>query len=234
MLTRVAIFVDIQGFSYFYLHDRSDWAHTLLYRLMEDLNKLRIGERIGIHQVGDGFLIIDDGRDLSRKDLGDCIAISIALQRSLLLNGGCIKCSISYGDFADVQGMYPEGVKEQGFGRGIMTTFTVMGSALIRAYGCDKLASGPLLIVDAKLEAYIPKNGLITSNHDNHIQVDWIHSDFPPVIEVLKRIKQPRIHSGVLEMRLEDYLKAFPKLPERWVEGAKSLLMSDTPKGVHV
>jgi hypothetical protein len=224
MKGRVAVFVDIQGFSYIYLNDKPDSAMWLLHLLMEDLNKLRLGERMGIHQVGDGFILVSWGVDVNQAETSKYIAFSIALLRSMTLNGGCIKCSVSYGDFADVQGMYPKGVKDQGFGKGIMTTASVMGTALIRAYDCGKLASGPLLLVDKDIQAFIPKEGLITRVFNHHIEIDWIHSDFEPVLDIHQRIQRPHTGTNNYEDHLNSYLSTNPNLPDRWVRGALRVL----------
>ena len=97
------------------------------------------GERLFVHQTGDGFAILSDFHEYS---LERPIAIATALMRYVVAStGNFASASISEGGFADISNCYPEelrrclnGGSRTNLGSGIMTLFPVMGTALIRAY----------------------------------------------------------------------------------------------------
>ena len=73
------------------------------------------------------------------------LAIAAALLRTVLASGGVAKAGISEGEFADIQGCYPDiiwsAMENHGtikMGHGVLRIFPVMGSALVNAYALTK------------------------------------------------------------------------------------------------
>jgi hypothetical protein len=137
-------------------------------------------DRIFAHQIGDGFVIISD---FPEETFLRPLAIAISLLRHVAHSGRYAKATISDGDFADILSCYPSSVrvatdpdKRVRLGRGIMTLFPVMGTALIRAISvAKKCPSGPLLALTTENRERIPE-GLIV--HEVPAQgillVDWV------------------------------------------------------------
>ena len=175
------LWIDLEGYSYIHRQDSTS-ANWLLHNLQKDLNKLGteiIPDRLFIHQVGDGFILRGDFCD---KTLERPLSIAIALMKSSLLQGACLKIAIGIGELYDVQGLYPEeirGKQELGclrIGNGVMTLHTVMGDGLVDSHDYSKCGKGPLLIVRGNLEYALPYEELIFLKYEKHIEVDWIHS----------------------------------------------------------
>jgi hypothetical protein len=152
---RWAINIDLEGFGH--LYGMENLVLLSLGELMEGI--FRIGtqyypespDRISAHQIGDGFVIVSNFQE--EETFLRPLAIAISLLRHVAHSGRYAKATISDGDFADILSCYPTSVidaagpdKRVRLGRGIMTLFPVMGTALIRAISvAKKCPSGPLL-----------------------------------------------------------------------------------------
>lgn len=186
---RWAIHIDLEGFGK--LYEQENQVLLALGELMEGI--FWIGcrcfpespDRLFAHQFGDGFLIVSD---FPEDTLDRAVGIALALLRHVSQTGRFAKATIAEGQFGDIQGCYPKTVlaakaKNDGgcvpMGRGIMTIFPVMGTALIRAVGlAKKCPSGPLLAVAAAERGRLPA-GLRLHEVPNLdlIVIDWINSD---------------------------------------------------------
>ena len=232
-MKRWAINIDIEGFGETY--DTEPQAMISLRALMDGI--FRIGsrcystppERIFAHQLGDGFIIIGD---FGSEQLDKPVAIAIALMQHVLAKGGATKVAISEGDFADVQGCYPESIREADgrsgavyMGSGLMTIFPVMGTALINAIRrTNKAPSGSLLIAHKSFSSRIPKEIVSTTIQEQDlISVDWIHSDLQTTENIQKSSGLSRLGVQKLESAMIQYLTA-NNLPLRWKANTRLLL----------
>src|SRR5215475_12045562 len=152
---RWSIYIDLEGFGH--LYGKEDQALLSLGELMEGI--FRVGcncypespDRLFAHQLGDGFVIVSE---FPETNLDRPIAVAIALLRHVAQSGRFAKAAVSEGQFADIRSCYPASVLAAAssnhvrLGRGVMTIFPVMGTALIRAFLVAKSCpSGPLLAV---------------------------------------------------------------------------------------
>ena len=170
-MDRWAIFVDIEGFSKIY-PENIGRALLPLGALMEGIYHVgnqvcsSTPDRLFAHHIGDGFVIVSE---FSQRCPELPVAIGTFLLRNTLLAGGMAKCAISIGDFADIQGCYPDVIRENlissdtvRLGDGFMRIFPVMGSALINSYRLSRKESGSLLLVDADVLTSSPPGLVVT------------------------------------------------------------------------
>lgn len=232
-MNRWSLFIDIDGFSKIYSKDMV-YAVKPLNALMQCI--YYIGEkccpetpyRLFVHQIGDGFIIVSE---FAERCPEFPLAIGIFLMRSILSAGGIGKCAISQGEFADIQGCYPEVIRKNAdnsgnlfIGRGTMRIFPVMGTALINAYRLSKSESGALLIVDKELPGSFPDSIFITKTFNNYYIIDWVHSYIKEIEEIEEKtgIKHPE--SLVLEKRLNKYIELNKSvLPCKWLKNTIEL-----------
>ena len=198
MSQRWCIYIDILGFSHFW-GDRGDWeAFYPLRELMGALFRIGTkiypneGERLFVHQMGDGFAVV--------SDFGECslerpITIAIALMRHVAAIGKFTSATIAEGDFADIQGCYPREVTECSrdgivrLGMGLMTLSTVMGTAFIRAYGLhNKAPSGPFLTVSDCCRNRVPDGLSVRTSEGSGrarlLSMDWVRAETPLLTEI--------------------------------------------------
>lgn len=180
-----AIWVDIEGFSQIYPRD-SVKAFKLLGALMTGIyiagNTACASSPNSIfaYQTGDGFIIGSEfGLDSPRLPLGICIS----LLKLVALSGGCAKCAVSTGNMADIQGCYPKIIQDHAdksgcvpMGFGLMTTFPVMGTALINAHNLSTRESGAVLIWDRHIAISNDDKTFITKEDHDYLLIDWVHS----------------------------------------------------------
>ena len=233
-MERWSIYIDVEGFSEIYASDKVQ-ALIVLGVLSKYLFRIgskaypREEERLYIHQLGDGFVIVSD---FPEKTLERPISIAIVLMQMILLNGGTARAGVSHGGFADVLGCYPDEIGDNlidshylRIGAGIMTIFQVMGDALINSHKLvHKSPKGPCLIVDPDLINFIPKTVLsfCKMNH-SLILVDWIHSSTPIVKEIYSAIGEYMYPPNVFENLLKQYIKSF-QLNDEWLQNAMDLI----------
>ena len=225
MSTRWAIWIDIEGFSQLFRIDESR-AIFALGALMKALYKIGFcvfsgeGERLFIHQFGDGFVIVSDfSEDSPNRPIGICIAI----MRHLLSKGIAGKASISGGSFADISGCYPQIVLEASqdrrhvkIGNGVMTILPIMGTALIAAHNLAKKRHGSVLLFDPLVFDSQP-NGVIVHAGQPTV-IDWIHSDPSIVAEICAAASLVYIAPQAAERKIRDYINDnLAELPAEWI-----------------
>jgi hypothetical protein len=230
---RWAINIDLEGFGH--LYDKEDLVLLSLGELMEGI--LQIGaqyypespDRIFAHQIGDGFVIVSD---FPEEDLRRPVAIALSLLRHVAHSGRYAKATISDGDFADILSCYPSSVinaagpdKRVRLGRGIMTLFPVMGTALIRTISvAKKCPSGTLLALAIENRERIP-DGLIVHEVSSQgiILVDWIHSknELARDIAVKSHLNWP--DTSIVTRQLKEYCQT-QKVKEEWKTSVRDFL----------
>jgi hypothetical protein len=220
-MERWAIHIDIEGFSVTY--EKSAQGLFSLRALMEGI--YLIGkkwcpyppERMFAHQLGDGFIIIGEFR---RDSLDVPISIAIALMRQVLFSDGAAKAVIVEGELADIQGCFPKRIRDESEGDswvrlargGLMTTFPVMGNALIRAINLAKDSpSGSLLLIEEAYRSRIPEEiHLEPTGVADLLSIDWIHAK-PKSLELIQQeiVELPQLSfpPNVLEFKLKEYIK---------------------------
>ncbi len=223
-MKRWAIYIDIEGFSKKFTADSPTAAITLLAILMKHLYEIGSkvypdhGERLFIHQFGDGFLVCSE---FPEKNLERPLAITIALMQILLLNNGVAKAGISDGNYGDYKGCYryflgedikiEHGILRPGFG--IMTIMPTMGESLINSYKIQAKKtsgrSGPLLLIDPKLKDYLPTDNIVYCEKNNEliVEVNWIYSNPPIVNKIFSKIGIDAPSPAYLVEKLKTYIE---------------------------
>jgi hypothetical protein len=184
--------------------------------------------RLFAHQIGDGFVIVSQFADRS-PELP--LAIGTFLLRNILLAGGIGKCALSQGEFADIQGCYPEMIRENAnesgavrLGRGLMRVFPVMGSALINAYRLSKRESGALLLLDSDLQGNLPQGAVVAKRTSDYSVLDWVHTDTPEIDEIASKTGINHPQATILENKVRDYTnRNGSDLPKKWVTNTLEL-----------
>ncbi len=232
-MNRWALHIDIEGFGTNY--EKSDQPLRALRALMEGIyligNKVypNSSERIFAHQIGDGFIVVGDFGAIS---LEQPIIIAIALMQHVLFAGGTTKACISEGDLADIQGCFPPCIREASEGKGyvrlgsgIMTTFSVMGTALIRSVKlAEKSPSGSLLIIPSEYIDRVPKELHAFKIDDLDLMaIDWLHAKILSLTELQNKAQLTILNSTSLEIIMKDYLE-INDLTYDWEENTKQYL----------
>lgn len=189
-------------------------------------------ERLFAHQIVDGFIIVSE---FGSQSLENPVCIAISLMRHLLISGGVAKATIAEGEFADITGCYPKYIIDDmdlhgrvPLGEGIMTLFTVMGTALIRAVGVKNISpSGSLLLVNKSLRKRLPQDIPFVDIDDNLISIDWIHAKHNKLDNIQQKanLKSTSIYN--LEEKLELYMK-HNSLKKTWKDNTRKLLSMKT------
>ena len=186
-------------------------------------------ERLYVHQLGDGFVIVSD---FPEKDLERPISIATVLMQIILMNGGTARAGISHGGFADILGCYPDEIgdnlNDAGYlrlGAGIMTVFQVMGDALINSHKLlQKSPKGPCLFVDLGLISYIPQTVPVLPKEDRGIlSIDWLHLNNSTVKRIYSGIGESMVSHNVFETLLNEYIKS-NQLNDEWVQNATDII----------
>jgi len=230
---RWAINIDLEGFGH--LYDKEDLVLLSLGELMEGI--FQIGaqyypespDRIFAHQIGDGFVIVSD---FPEETFRRPVAIALSLLRHVAHSGRYAKATISDGDFADILSCYPSSVinaagpdKRVRLGRGIMTLFPVMGTALIRAISvAKKCPSGPLLALAIENRERIP-DGLIVHEVSSQgiILVDWIHSENELARDITIKSHLNWPDTSIVSRQLKEYCQT-QKVKEEWKTSVRDFL----------
>lgn len=224
-MDRWSIYIDIEGFSAAY--EANSKAQLLLNALMEGI--YRIGtkcfpdppNRIFAHQLGDGFVIVGE---FGVRTLEVPLSIAILLMRLVLKARGVAAAAISEGSFADIRGCYPSCIKENAdkhgvirLGRGLMSIFPMMGTALITSYRVLRLSpSGSLLVLENTLASRLPEELQFIDIFDSDLlSVDWLHSHLPLVIDLVNRAGLVLPDKRKMESLLKQYLES-NELPSEW------------------
>ena len=194
MVTRWSIYIDIEGFSAKY--EESDAALWALSKLMDGIYRVGTqyvfpdGNRIFAHQTGDGFIIVSD---FAGDSLEIPVALGIVLLRHVATTGRFAKAAIAEGRFADVSGCYPKAVRDaqDDSGRvrlneGFMTTFPVMGTALINAIATDKASPpGALFSMNRTLGSRVPSDYVTRPVGGTELlAIDWVNTNSALISEI--------------------------------------------------
>lgn len=129
MSQRWCIYIDILGFSKVWECDEYKALNSLgeLMRAICQIGKKvypNEGERLFVHQMGDGFAIVSD---FGEATLERPIAVAIALMRHVASTGMFATAAIAEGEFSDITGCYPREVTDDrdgdavNLGEGLMT-----------------------------------------------------------------------------------------------------------------
>ncbi|MFH1077413.1 MAG: hypothetical protein V1753_11405 [Pseudomonadota bacterium] len=230
---RWAIHIDLEGFGH--LYDKEDSVLLSLGELMKGI--FQIGtqcytespDRIFAHQLGDGFVIVSD---FPENTFERPVAIALSLLRHVASSGRYAKATISDGKFADILSCYPESVtraaepdKTVCLGRGIMTLFPVMGTALIRAISvAKKCPSGPLLALAIENRHRIPEDLVVhESASEDIIIIDWIHSDNKLARDIAIRSGLNWPDTAIVSAQLGDYCQT-QQVKEEWKTSVRDFL----------
>ncbi len=230
---RWTINIDLEGFGH--LYDREDLVLLSLGELMEGIYRIGVQcypespDRIFVHQLGDGFIIVSEFPEAS---LERPVAIALSLLRHVANSGRYAKATISDGEFANILSCYPSSViqetgpdKRVRLGRGFMTLFPVMGSALIRAISIEKKCpSGPLLAVAAENRKRIP-DGIIVheASTQDIIIIDWIHTENELAQNIADKAHLNWPDTPSVSSQLKDYSQKQP-VKEEWKTSVRDFL----------
>lgn len=238
-MSRVAINIDIEGFSKIYTDRRgSGRALGLLKALMDGI--YQIGEkcfssdreRIFAHQLGDGFVITSGYGD---RGVEKALAISLVLMRHVMESGGATKVAICHGDLADIKGCYPDSIRRNRrktdgavqMGKGLMTTFPVMGTALINSITlADEGPSGSLLIVEDQMLDSLPESIEAESTGDGMMAVDWVHSFVDEVGDIYSETNLDGSQIPRVEENVATYINQ-NELGDSWISNTRHYLNLD-------
>jgi hypothetical protein len=212
---RWCIYIDLLGFSQWWERQEMK-AIGSLRELMQAIYRIGTrlypneGERLFVHQMGDGFAILSDFGEAS---LERPISIATALMRCVAITGTFAAAAIAEGEFADITGYYPpdvtrdlDGAHAVRLGAGLMTLSSVMGTAFIRAYRLNSDSPpGPLVIVSSSNRDRIPLDLPIRTTRSRKgtelLSIDWIHANTTS----LRRIQQ---HAGLSTPTEDDLIQA--------------------------
>jgi|LGVF01.1.fsa_nt_gb hypothetical protein len=224
-MERWAIHIDIEGFVE--LWERENNILIALSRLMEGI--FLIGnyvyaespERIFAHQIGDGFIIVGEFGD---ESFHIPLAIAIVLMKHVAVSGRFAKAAIAEGHFGDITCCYPPVVRDAigpdhrvRLGRGVMTIFPVMGTALIHAVGIAKRSPKGSLLTITISSANNLSPDVLTSEipGSDLLSVDWLHSSFPLAARIQKKAKLQGSDIKAIENLLLDYMQKQDP-PQEW------------------
>lgn len=223
--------IDIEGFSN--LYESNDQSQSRAKQGLGELMKsiIQIGvcaypdddDRLFAYQFGDGFIIVSEfAKD---DDAGRCISIAAALMKHMLINGFATKAAISTGSMSDISGCYPDEIRnsENGslpLGAGLMTTISVMGTALIKAHKLSGKASGNVLIVDDSQFSNIPPE-LVSKTESNLSFINWMSDKNDLAMEIAHKASLKFETEIKLRELFEKYIKTKPCPPQNWIEKSR-------------
>jgi hypothetical protein len=93
-------------------------------------------------------------------------------------------------------------------GSDLMTVLPVMGTALISSFKLlhtDKAPSGNLLLLDEAL-ASLPPNGISSQITGNLSVIDWVHSSYSELSNIITKAQLPNMDSATMESALNYYI----------------------------
>ena len=224
--------IDIEGFSKKYEHSErmQNTAIMALNQLMSAVIKIgedvypgdpdnNYSERLFAHQFGDGFVITSD---FYERNAERCIAIAISLMRHMMMRGYATKVAISTGGMSDLSGCYPERIKDSKcnrvqIGRGLMTTVSVMGTALTRSNKLLSRISGSVLVLDESRFEIIPRK-VVASRKEEYSTIDWLSNELTLAQEISAAANLEYGDRDQLLKRFDRYITQEPVPPPYWVE----------------
>lgn len=233
MSERWGIYIDIEGFSA--LWDKEDQVLWSLGELMRAIFRVardcypREPDRLFAHQFGDGFIVASDFHEQS---LERCATIGTALMQHVAASGRFARAAISEGELSDIQNCYPDEVLScleadhtVSLHMGLMTINPVMGTALIRAVGIDKIAPrGPLMTIHSskakRLGSTVPSAPIPNSDL---CAIDWVHMQSPLLASIQQCARLNAPGAAALEDTLRNYSRQHA-VPKEWSENVCGLL----------
>jgi hypothetical protein len=233
---RWGLSIDIEGFSKKYEHSErmKDTAIMALNELMSAVIKIgenvypgqpdnNYSERLFAHQFGDGFVITSDYYE---RNAERCVAIAISLMRHMMMRGYATKVAISTGGMSDISGCYPEAVRDSQcnrvhIGRGLMTTVSVMGTALTRSHKLLSRISGSVLVLDASRFEKIPRK-FVASQKDGYFTIDWLSNELTLAQEISTAANLEYGDRAQLLKRFDRYITQEPVPPPHWVGSTRA------------
>lgn len=238
MDNRWTIYIDIEGFSALYPEGNNAlWALNKLMLAIHRIGKNVFPEppdRLFVHQLGDGFLIVSDFHE---KNLDRAASIATLLMKFITSFGVFARGTIAEGELSGITGCYSDEVMNEcdkgdsftsRMGAGLMTIFPVMGTALINAVGIDKISpNGPLLTLSQNYIGRISNSFIVNNVPDTEIiAIDWIHTESDLISNIRNKalLKYPSPEN--LEILLKDYISK-QKLPPEWKRSCKTYLGID-------
>jgi len=227
---RWCIYIDILGFSDLW---ESEQMKTLgsLRELMSAIYRIGTqvypddGERLFVHQTGDGFAIVSD---FGEPSLERPIAIAIALMRHVATTGMFAAAAIAEGEFADIKGCYPSEVMKNSdgdgavsLGDGLMTLSSVMGTAFIRAYRLNNDAPpGPFLTVAEgnrdRVPASLPVRATTSRKGAPVLSIDWVRAKTKLLSGVQQGATIATPPRNALVQIIQDYCAQYTSICEKW------------------
>ena len=241
---RWCTFIDILGFRKLW-ESRQCKALNALRELMGAIHRVgtRVypseGERLFVHQMGDGFAIVSDFEERSfERPLG----IASALMRHLASTGTFAAAAVAEGEFSDIIGCYPEEVikdSEDGhvvrLGGGLMTLSRVMGTAFIRAYHLNAHApSGPFVIVSEAHKDRVtggfefrPVQG---KRDSKLVSIDWMRAESPTIARIQGTAALSLPKAEELVQAIQSYCAECPTVREKWSDNLRTLLSVDVKR----
>jgi hypothetical protein len=224
--------IDIEGFSKKYEHSErmKDAEIMALNELMSAVIKIgenvypgkpvnNYSERLFAHQFGDGFVITSD---FYERNAERCVAIAFSLMRHMMLRGYATKVAISTGGMSDISGCYPEAVRDSKcnrvhIGRGLMTTVSVMGTALTRSHKLLSRISGSVLVLDESRFEKIPRK-VVASQKKEYFTIDWLSNELTLAQEISAAANLEYGDRAQLLKSFDRYITQEPVPPPYWVE----------------
>lgn len=221
--------IDMEGFSY--LFEREDGILLSLGELMSAIFRIGrecysdYGDRLFVHQIGDGFIVKGD---IHEENLERPLSIAIALMQHVASTGRFTKATIAEGDLPDIRGCYPREVMDNlgkdnrvRLGRGWMSIFPVMGTALINSIKVAKDSPrGPLLTLDVSFLTRIPSTfstKSVKGKKYDLLSVDWVHAESALLQDLKQKAVLAPTSIASLEAVLMNYCKEHDHdLPEEW------------------
>lgn len=231
---RWCIYIDMEGFSELYNEENLILLSLgEMMRAIHRIGKLAYpleGDRLFVHQAGDGFAVQSDFHESSPVR---AISIATVILRHIASTGRFARAAIAEGDLADIVGCYPKEVRDDqidhqtvSMGAGLMTLFPVMGMGLIRAVGVLKSdPPGPLLLLHPDFLPRLPDDvpTLTTgANSGAPLSVDWVHINLPLVGWIQSQTQLRPIAPAEIERKLVTYCKQFDL--QKWVGSISQFL----------
>jgi hypothetical protein len=216
-MERWAIYIDIEGSKKVYPKDECKF-YAAVDALIDGIGQIgsRVcpenPSRLFAHQTGgDGFVIVSEFEERSPEMP---VSIAIVLMQMVLAKGVVAKAGISKGRFGDIQsslpalGSYPpDQYGRRRLGRGIMTCFPVMGTALINSHRfANRKPPGARLAVDLTMTENLPTGVVISHRDSDFLIVDWVHTRIEAIDEIISKtnIQLPSI--DCLQQMLTTYV----------------------------
>jgi hypothetical protein len=227
MGTRWSIWIDIEGFSQIWTDGtRGQRGINALITGIYAIGSTCYpdpGQRLFVHQFGDGFLIISDFQE---HQLDRCAAIAIVLMRYAAKHDCLARAAIAEGEFGDFRGCWPEHIRDAMaqsdrsngvyMGLGLMTLIPVMGTALINANKLDSRnqMKGAILTIETRNLSRL-SGGFIPMTNSKQCETSylgWIHSDNPLIAEIasLGQLQLPSPEET--ERLVRRYFEEFPNI----------------------